>query len=235
MVYYITGPQKLVKIGQFFEKEKNAPYLCLDIGGNKESFEFLHQLLPKSKVSTLNNYKGHLKGVKNPVLFNAENQKIPFKDDSVSLVFLLDIIEHLINPDYILNEAKRVLKKDGKIIITTPNLANLYNRIFLLLGWSFSNYHASIYKTGNPVLKIRNPGSLWNENAHKSVFTFFELKELLEKKYSFKIDFLKGFSYSNPESTKSDSTYGFARKILNTIIPNQLKEGIILIASKTQK
>ncbi|MDO8628015.1 MAG: methyltransferase domain-containing protein, partial [Candidatus Diapherotrites archaeon] len=150
----------------------------------------------------------------------------------VDCIVLLDIIEHLINPTIILDEAKRSLKKGGLLIITTPNLAMLYNRIFLLFGWSFSNYHTCIYKTGNPFLKIKNVGNLWNENAHKSVFTFEELKELIKDVYKFNILGLTGFSYSNTFATGSDSTYGGFRKYLNWVIPNSLKEGILLIAKK---
>lgn len=232
MAYFITGPEKLKKIQGFFKKNRFNPGTVLDIGGTTDSYLFLHRLFPKATILTLNNYPGHLKGTQNPVLFDAEKGSLELGDHSVSCILLLDIIEHLVDPTHCLQEAVRVLQKNGLLIITTPNLAMLYNRLFLLLGWSFSNYHTSAYKVGNPLLKIRNPGTLWNENAHKSVFTFFELKELVEKIYGLEILRLEGFSYQNPKATGSDSTYGTVRRIIGKILPNQLREGILLIAKK---
>ena len=55
----------------------------------------------------------------------AEAGKLPFKDNTADVIFMLDIVEHLL-PDELntaLNEAWRVLKPSGKVIIhTMPNL-----------------------------------------------------------------------------------------------------------------
>ncbi|OGH20037.1 MAG: hypothetical protein A3D74_03900 [Candidatus Levybacteria bacterium RIFCSPHIGHO2_02_FULL_37_13] len=49
--------------------------------------------------------------------------KLPFKDESIDAVFLLDVIEHLTKAETeeTLNELTRVLKKGGKIIVHTNN------------------------------------------------------------------------------------------------------------------
>jgi len=148
------------------------------------------------------------------------------------MILLLDIIEHLIEPTNIISESKRVLKKNGILVITTPNLANIFNRFFLLLGWAFSNYHASRYTLGNPLLKINEPGKLWNENLHKSIFTAGELKELIEKIFEFRLLSVKGYSYSVSQATGSDSTYGKIRDVLNKLLPSSMREGILIIAQK---
>ena len=48
------------------------------------------------------------------------NEKRPFKSATFDVVTMIAFIEHLDNPEEVLLEAKRVLKKGGRIIITTP-------------------------------------------------------------------------------------------------------------------
>ncbi|HLE49550.1 MAG TPA: methyltransferase domain-containing protein [Patescibacteria group bacterium] len=60
----------------------------------------------------------------------------PFKIKSaaVDLVLALEIIEHLFDTDQFLSEIYRVLKPGGYLILSTPNLASLTNRLKLLVG-----------------------------------------------------------------------------------------------------
>ncbi len=62
---------------------------------------------------------------------------LPYDDNSFDLVLLLDVLEHLpYDQQYkALSEIKRVLKNNGILIMSFPNIANLSSRIkFLLLG-----------------------------------------------------------------------------------------------------
>jgi len=52
-------------------------------------------------------------------LGNAENLKFP--DESFEIVCAFETIEHLDHPKKILFEVKRVLKRGGKLILSTPN------------------------------------------------------------------------------------------------------------------
>jgi len=45
-----------------------------------------------------------------------------------------EIIEHIIDTDSFLDEINRILMDNEILIITTPNLANLENRIRLVIG-----------------------------------------------------------------------------------------------------
>jgi hypothetical protein len=45
---------------------------------------------------------------------------LPFADDSVDVVCLLDVIEHLPDPAVALSEARRVLTRDGRLVINVP-------------------------------------------------------------------------------------------------------------------
>lgn len=47
--------------------------------------------------------------------------KIPLEKGGVDIVTAMAVLEHLVNPQAILNECFRILKKDGKLILTTPS------------------------------------------------------------------------------------------------------------------
>src|SRR3989344_1751545 len=55
---------------------------------------------------------------------SAEKFKFQIKFDSI---WSLDLIEHLSNPGLFLDNARRHLKPNGRLIITTPNCFNLFN------------------------------------------------------------------------------------------------------------
>lgn len=60
----------------------------------------------------------------------AKAEKLDFIDNFFGLVMMNHLIEHLQNPKDSLLEAKRVLKKGGILVITTPNFSSLNSRIF---------------------------------------------------------------------------------------------------------
>jgi 2-polyprenyl-3-methyl-5-hydroxy-6-metoxy-1,4-benzoquinol methylase len=49
---------------------------------------------------------------------------LPFDDDSFEVVIASEIIEHVIDVPFFLNEINRVLAKGGTLIISTPNMPN---------------------------------------------------------------------------------------------------------------
>jgi ubiquinone/menaquinone biosynthesis C-methylase UbiE len=51
---------------------------------------------------------------------NGSTYSIPFSDEYFDILVSIETLEHLENPDTFLNEARRVLKKGGIIIISTP-------------------------------------------------------------------------------------------------------------------
>src|SRR5580704_3996176 len=49
-------------------------------------------------------------------------------------VLLLDVLEHLRHPEQILRQSHDVLKRDGLLIVSLPNIANIHVRLMLLFG-----------------------------------------------------------------------------------------------------
>lgn len=59
---------------------------------------------------------------------------LPFPDTSIDLVHAGEVLEHLYDPDHLLEECARVLRPGGHLVITTPNLQAWYNRALFLAG-----------------------------------------------------------------------------------------------------
>ena len=55
----------------------------------------------------------------NKIIIDATN--IPFKDNELSQIIMLDVLEHIKKHELALKEINRVLKKQGKLIICVPN------------------------------------------------------------------------------------------------------------------
>lgn len=58
---------------------------------------------------------------------------LPIPDTSFDTVFWGDNIEHLFNPQVTLNEIYRVLKPNGRLVLSTPNSAYWRYRLFYLV------------------------------------------------------------------------------------------------------
>ena len=56
------------------------------------------------------------------------------KGERFSRVLLLDVLEHLKRPETILDECHDVLQKDGLLIVSVPNIANITVRVALAFG-----------------------------------------------------------------------------------------------------
>jgi ubiquinone/menaquinone biosynthesis C-methylase UbiE len=59
---------------------------------------------------------------------------LPFEDQFFEAIFAGEIIEHLVDTSGFLDELRRVLRPGGVVVLTTPNLASLENRLRLLCG-----------------------------------------------------------------------------------------------------
>jgi 2-polyprenyl-3-methyl-5-hydroxy-6-metoxy-1,4-benzoquinol methylase len=64
-----------------------------------------------------------------------QEENFPFEANYFDIVILSEVIEHLFFPEIALEKIKMVLKENGKLIITTPNLLVFSNRIRILFGY----------------------------------------------------------------------------------------------------
>jgi SAM-dependent methyltransferase len=64
----------------------------------------------------------------------AEPGGLPIASGHADVVIMSEILEHLVDPDSVLEEARRVLRPGGTLLLSTPNLAAWYNRGLLAVG-----------------------------------------------------------------------------------------------------
>jgi SAM-dependent methyltransferase len=60
--------------------------------------------------------------------------QLPVASEAADVVIMSELIEHLVDTDSALDEARRVLKPGGSLLLSTPNLAAWYNRGLVAFG-----------------------------------------------------------------------------------------------------
>lgn len=103
-----------------------------------------------------------------------EREKFPFKDNTFDDVLFTDVIEHLMDdPKVTLSEIRRVLKTNGSLIITTPNVHYFPLLFFPFFGKNvfpiISEYYTSPHQAKHRLVYDR----------HNRLFTMNELAEIV--------------------------------------------------------
>jgi methionine biosynthesis protein MetW len=91
-------------------------------------------------------------------------------EESFDVVVAGEIIEHIFDTDKFLQNIHKVLKEDGYLVLSTPNIASLGRRLFLLFGI-------------NPAIETTARSY---DAGHIRYFTFNSLKKML-KENNFKV------------------------------------------------
>jgi len=111
------------------------------------------------------------------------NGAIALSDATFDLVIANQVIEHLYDTEHFLDEAIRILKPGGTLIVSTENPASWHNIGALLIGWqqfSLSNVSSRRSGIGNP-FSLAPAASGWVfPMQHHRLFTPRALRELLE-------------------------------------------------------
>lgn len=107
-------------------------------------------------------------------ILNVEEEELPFEDSFFDLVLFTEVIEHLPkSPVFALREMRRVCKRGGFLIVTTPNVTRLVNRIKILFGkniaYSIEDFFESEGRGSNLYFR------------HNREYVMSELSEVLER------------------------------------------------------
>lgn len=149
------GEQDFKRFVYTYGLAKDLQGKCLELGANPyfttmllKQFTNLELVLANyfgptvqgAKVTQEVKYRDFVSGHESLVCFeshhfNTENDPFPFEVSSFDVVVFCEIIEHLLmDPVAVLREIKRVLKPNGKLILSTPNVARLENVLRLAVG-----------------------------------------------------------------------------------------------------
>lgn len=128
-------------------------------------------------------------------------RSLEFPYQSFDLVLCLEVIEHLRDPEELLTEIRRVLRPEGLLIISTPNMCSLEGLIGKVLA----------------MISGRRTWKAWDE-THEQVFSAKEFLELL-KRSGFEPSKTVGYYYfpyihrldAVPFAKKVQGAFDFAR------------------------
>lgn len=123
----------------FIDKVIDSDDVVLDIGFwgqavKRNSVNWPHKLLIDNAKEVYGVDLDYEKGqVKNPERYQKASADNFDFDKEFDVIFSSELIEHLSNPGLFLEKCSKHLKKDGKLILTTPNafsFFNLFQKIF---------------------------------------------------------------------------------------------------------
>ena len=102
-----------------------SPRAVLDLGaGDGRYLEFLRTLFPRPAALVGGEISlrraRRIRGLGFPAVV-LEAEALPFKTGAFDLVTLIEVIEHTRSPARTLDEARRVLRPGGRLVLTTPN------------------------------------------------------------------------------------------------------------------
>ncbi|MFX0202252.1 MAG: class I SAM-dependent methyltransferase [Candidatus Hodarchaeota archaeon] len=148
------------------------------------------------------------------IKLDLDRQDISFGDRTFQVVLCSEVVEHLDSPSHLIKEAYRILVDSGILVLTTPNIARIRNRI----SFCFHGISPNICPPGE-----YNPFSS-HEWLHFREYTLDEIKKLLlenrfrvaEAKYIISQHFNE-----NP-----------LRTIIKRLMPKALRRGILVVAYK---
>ena len=200
---------------------------CLDIGcGNGKFLNYISIEKPDYELFGIDLSEFQVKYAKK-LKFNFQTcnieEGLPFKDDTFEIIYAGELIEHLYNPDFFLNEVKRILKKGGYLILSTPNLCTWYNRILFLFGIQplFTESSTESAQIGSGFLKrFRDDRPV----GHLRVFNKNAIVSIL-KKSKFEQIKIKGTIFPSLPLIMRFLDYGFAKT-------PSLASGFVILAKK---
>lgn len=204
-LYESTAKSSGKALCALLEKNKNAVLLdcgCWDGINTKKFGNFIGtNSLYGIEIDKAKAKEASKKGIKTEIC--SLNEKLPYKNDFFDVVIAYHVIEHLVNVRLFVSEIHRILKKNGYVIIGTPNLASWHNIFALLIGLQpFSgptikpDYEADL-RLVRELNKARMKKVFSKEAEsleHIKVMTTKALIGLL-KDFNFKVETAKGFGY----------------------------------------
>ena len=102
------------------------------------------------------------------------NEDLPYESKSFDYVISIETIEHLHDPWHLISECGRILRKDGWLILTTPNIMSITSRLRFFLFGEFSYFrHIELWREPEDTIQ--------KLDKHINPVPFTELEYVLSK------------------------------------------------------
>jgi len=134
-----------------------------------------------------------------PNIIQGRGEELPFEDNYFDFVNCVDVLEHTQNPQKVLSEIYRVLKKGGRTFITIQNRLSVrdghYNLLFI--NW-MPRFLGKIY--GKSIRGDKNPYHCpdIHELDEMHYYTYFRFKKIA-KELGFRIEDTRKNQLNNPD------------------------------------
>lgn len=151
----------------------------LDVGCSNGLIKFFIQNRVKKIYGIDNDKKALIKAKRKGLIVrkvNLEKDIIPYPSNYFDVVTCLDVVEHIRDPDLLIKKIYKVTKKNGLLIISTPNIRFTDHLIKLIVKGTFPK--TSMDKG-------------FNDEGHVHFFTYSDLINLL-KRNRFKVTGVHG-------------------------------------------
>ena len=135
------------------------------------------------------------------------------RGETFDRVLLLDVLEHLTTSDRLLRECRATLKSTGFLIVSVPNVANIYVRLLLLLGKFTYTERGILDKTHARFFTRKTARAFLRENG-------YVIAE--ERCTTIPIELIVGWSPANPIMRCMTGMLGVLTKILPGLMGYQM-------------
>ena len=154
-------------------------------------------------------------------VFQGTLNEAHYPDRHFDVVVMNDVIEHLEDPKSTLKEIRRILKNDGILYISTPDIESFLSRILRAKWWGINKYHLFYFSR-------KTLDKMFRETGLKSVF-FCSYPRVFSWNYWVKrLHAYPKFVYAIPEFL---SRLGFGDRLLKIVLHDQIG----VIAKKIQR
>ncbi len=168
---------------EFFKNFDYQGKKVLDLGAGKGHFR---DLFKDSNYTSVDFYP-----YENIDIVADLTEPLPFKTESWDYIILSNVLEHISKPRELLKECHRILKKDGKLLITVPFFIKLHQQPYDF--YRYTEYALRDLLSDFHDIEIKKLGNI--SDIHRAILKdLFGLKNRIFKPLYYLIRFFTSFS-----------------------------------------
>lgn len=208
---FTNYPSKLAEnlIAKFKIQGKNKKLLDIACGRGEFVISFKNLGFDCYAFDNEDNYKKNIE--KNKINFKKfkYKKKLPYKDNTFDVIFCKSFIEHIREPEDLIRECFRSLKKNGVLILLTPDFKKIYKTFY----HDYTHVSPFTQASCKDILLINNYRDVYSEVFYQLPFLW---KYKFLKIFVLLIDFLtiERFEYKSKlvKFSKETMILSFGRK-----------------------